>query len=360
MTDLNTQTNSDNENLQSKIKVGIVGGTGYTGVELLRLLIQHPNVELHAITSRTEEGTQLADMFPNLRGMTDLKFTLPDTVALKECHVVFFATPHGVAMAQAKELLDNNIKIIDLSADFRIKDPKVFQDWYKLEHTCPDILQEAVYGLPELHRKEIKTARIIANPGCYPTSVQLGLAPFLKHKLTYSDQLIANCVSAVSGAGKKASVGNLYSEVSDNFKAYGITGHRHSPEINQQLQLIDPQARVLFIPHLLPGIRGIHSTLYVRLNETGRSLDLNELFNTIYAQEPFIDIMPEGSTPETRSVRASNFVRISVNKPQPDTAVILVVEDNLVKGAAGQAVQNMNIMFSLPETTGLLQVPILP
>lgn len=358
MTDLNTQTHSDS--LQKKIKVGIVGGTGYTGVELLRLLIQHPSVELHTITSRTEAGTLLADMFPNLRGMTDLKFTLPDTPALKECDVVFFATPHGVAMAQAKELLDSHVKIIDLSADFRIKDPELFQSWYKLEHACPEILQEAVYGLPELHRKEIKTARIIANPGCYPTSVQLGLAPFLKHKLAHSEQLIANCVSGVSGAGKKASLGNLYTEVSDNFKAYAITGHRHSPEINQQLQLIDPQARVLFVPHLLPGIRGIHATLYVRLNETGRSLDLHELFNTFYAQEPFIDIMPEGSAPETRSVRASNFVRISVNKPQSDTAVVLVVEDNLVKGAAGQAIQNMNIMFSLSETTGLQQVPILP
>lgn len=362
MTDTTTETlNTAAEQENKQINVGIVGATGYTGLELLRLLIKHPNVNIKVITSRTEEGTVVSNLFPSLRGLVELKFSEPNSPLLKECDLVFFATPHGVAMSRAQELLDNGVKIIDLSADFRIKDSELFKDWYGLEHVCPDLLQEAVYGLPELNRKEIKTARLIANPGCYPTAVQLGFAPLLKHKLISSaEHLIANCVSGVSGAGRTAKINNLFTEVSDSFKAYGILGHRHSPEINQQLQLIDPQARILFIPHLMPAIRGIHATLYARLNETGRSIDLYELFQTIYKDEPFIDVMPGGSTPETRSVKASNLVRIAVSKPQTDMAVILVVEDNLVKGAAGQAVQCMNLMFAFPESTALGQVPILP
>lgn len=342
------------------INIGIVGGTGYTGVELLRLLSQHPEAQLKVITSRSEQGVAVAQMFPNLRGHVDLKFELPDSPALKACDVVFFATPHGVAMSMAQELLAHGTRIIDLAADFRLKDTSVFKKWYDMEHTCPDILAGAVYGLPELNRKEISQAKVIGNPGCYPTSVQLGFAPLLKSRLVDPSRLIANCVSGVSGAGKKASVANLFAEVNDSFKAYGVKGHRHSPEINAQLQRIDPKANVLFIPHLIPTIRGIHATLYATLNEAGQQIDLQELFEAAYIDEPFVDIMPAGSAPETRSVRASNFVRIAVHKPQPDTVVVLVVEDNLVKGAAGQAVQCMNIMFNLPETMGLTQVPILP
>ncbi|MGL4667709.1 MAG: N-acetyl-gamma-glutamyl-phosphate reductase [Saezia sp.] len=362
MTDITTQTlNAGTEQENTKINVGIVGATGYAGLELLRLLIKHPNVNIKVITSRSEEGTVVSSLLPNLRGLIDLKFDQSNSPLLKECDLVFFATPHGVAMSRARELLDNGVRVIDLSADFRIKNKEVFKDWYGLEHECPDLLEEAVYGLPELNRKDIKNARIIANPGCYPTAVQLGFAPLLKHKLISStEHLIANCVSGVSGAGRSAKIGSLFTEVSDNFKAYGILGHRHSPEINQQLQLIEPQAKVLFMPHLMPAIRGIHATLYARLNETGRNIDLYELYKTVYNSEAFIDVMPEGSTPETRSVKASNLVRIAISKPQTDMAVILVVEDNLVKGAAGQAVQCMNLMFAFPEVTALDQVPILP
>lgn len=344
------------------IKVGIVGGTGYTGVELLRLLAQHPQVELRAITSRKEAGLPVADMYPSLRGQVDLAFVTPDDAALTDCDVVFFATPHGVAMAQARELVDAGVKVIDLAADFRLKDVGVFEQWYGMPHTCPDLLAEAVYGLPELNRDAIRTARIVGNPGCYPTSVQLGFAPLLRNKLIEPTHLIANCASGVSGAGRKAEVHTLLPEASDNFKAYGVKGHRHGPEINQQLRLIagDGSVECLFVPHLLPIIRGIHSTLYARLNDAGRAADLQAVFEQAYAGERFVDVLPAGSAPETRSVRASNFVRVAVHKPQPDTVMVLVVEDNLTKGASGQAIQNMNLMCGLDEALGLTQVPVSP
>ena len=344
------------------IKVGIVGGTGYTGVELLRLLSQHPEVQLQAITSRKEAGLSVADMYPSLRGHVDLAFVTPDDARLTDCNVVFFATPHGVAMAQARELLAAGVKVIDLAADFRLKDVAEFERWYGMPHSCPDLLAEAVYGLPELNRDAIGRARIIGNPGCYPTSVQLGFAPLLKHRLMDASHLIANCASGVSGAGRKAEVHTLLAEASDNFKAYGVKGHRHGPEINQQLRAIAGDANVncIFMPHLLPIIRGIHSTLWGRLNADGQAADLQALFEDFYKGERFVDVMPAGSAPETRSVRASNTVRIAVHKPQPDTVMVLVVEDNLTKGASGQAVQCMNLMCGLPEHLGLTQVPVLP
>lgn len=344
------------------IKVGIVGGTGYTGVELLRLLSQHPEVQLQAITSRKEAGLPVADMYPSLRGHVELAFVTPDDAKLNECDVVFFATPHGVAMAQARELLAAGVKIIDLAADFRLKDVAEFERWYGLPHSCPDLLAEAVYGLPELNRDAIRNARVIGNPGCYPTSVQLGFAPLLKHKLVDANHLIANCASGVSGAGRKAEVHTLLAEASDNFKAYGVKGHRHGPEINQQLRVIagDSKVNCIFMPHLLPIIRGIHSTLWGRLNADGQSADLQALFEDFYKGERFVDVLPTGSAPETRSVRASNTVRIAVHKPEPDTVMVLVVEDNLTKGASGQAVQCMNLMCGLPEHLGLTQVPVLP
>lgn len=344
------------------IKVGIVGGTGYTGVELLRLLSQHPEVQLQAITSRKEAGLPVADMYPSLRGYVDLAFVTPDEAKLQQCDVVFFATPHGVAMAQARDLLAAGVKIIDLAADFRLKDVAEFERWYGMPHSCPDLLAEAVYGLPELNRDAIKKARIIGNPGCYPTSVQLGLAPLLKQKLVDATHLIANCASGVSGAGRKAEVHTLLAEASDNFKAYGVKGHRHGPEINQQLRQIagDSAVNCIFMPHLLPIIRGIHSTLWGRLNADGQTADLQALFEEFYKGERFVDVLPAGSAPETRSVRASNTVRIAVHKPQPDTVMVLVVEDNLTKGASGQAVQCMNLMCGLPEHLGLTQLPVLP
>ena len=351
------------------IKVGIVGGTGYTGVELLRLLTQHPEVQIQAITSRTEAGMAVADMFPSLRGRVDLKFTTPEDAKLTECDAVFFATPHGVAMAQAKELLAAGVKVLDLAADFRLKDIAEFQKWYGMEHGCPDILAEAVYGLPEINRDAIQKARVVGLAGCYPTSVQLGLAPLLSPKSTGGKQLIdgehiiSDSKSGTSGAGRKAEIGTLMAEASDNFKAYGVKGHRHLPEIVQGLKAIagHEQIGLTFVPHLTPMIRGIHSTLYVRLTEVGKEVDYQKLYENFYKDEPFVDVMPAGSHPETRSVRGSNGLRIAIHRPgNGDTLVILVVEDNLVKGASGQGVQCLNLMFGLPETMGLTQIALLP
>jgi N-acetyl-gamma-glutamyl-phosphate reductase len=347
------------------IKVCIVGGTGYTGVELLRLLVQHPQVEIAAITSRKEAGLSVADLYPSLRGRLDLAFCDPSDAPLDRCDVVFFATPHGVAMAQAASLLARGVKVIDLAADFRLRDPLEFERWYAMPHACPELLDEAVYGLPEVNREAIRRARIVGLPGCYPTSVQLGLLPLLEPAaghLVEVDSLIADCKSGVSGAGRKADLHLLLAEASDNFKAYGVGGHRHWPEIRQGLTAIAGRpVGLVFTPHLVPMIRGIHSTLYARLEPAALEVDFQALFERRYANEPFVDVMPPGSTPQTRSVRASNFVRIAVHRPPESRLLtILVVEDNLVKGASGQAVQVMNLMCGLPETTGLMQVPVLP
>jgi N-acetyl-gamma-glutamyl-phosphate reductase len=346
------------------IKVGIVGGTGYTGVELLRLLAAHPQVQLTAITSRKESGMPVADMFPSLRGHVSLAFSAPENAKLTECDVVFFATPHGVAMAQAPELLAAGVKIIDLAADFRLKDTAVFEKWYGMPHSCPEILEEAVYGLPEVNRDAIRQARVIGLPGCYPTSMQLGYAPVLAQgKLVVNEAaLIADCKSGVSGAGRKAEISTLLAEASDNFKAYGVKGHRHLPETVQGLQAIaGRKIGLTFVPHLVPMIRGIHSTLYATILPEERNIDFQKLYEEHYKNDSFVDVMPAGSHPETRSVRASNMLRIAIHRPGGgDLLVILVVEDNLVKGAAGQGVQCMNIMFGLDETTGLMQIPVMP
>jgi N-acetyl-gamma-glutamyl-phosphate reductase len=342
-----------------KIKVGIVGGTGYTGVELLRLLAIHPNVELAVITSRGEAGMSVAEMFPSLRGYVDLKFSDPAQVDLSVCDVVFFATPNGIAMQQTRALLAKNVKVIDLAADFRIKDVATWEKWYGMTHACPDLITEAVYGLPEINREKIRNAQLVANPGCYPTAVQLGFMPLLEAGVIDPTYLIADAKSGVSGAGRKAEVHALLAEAGDNFKAYGVAGHRHLPEISQGLTaMANQQVGLTFTPHLLPMIRGIHATLYAKLTKT---VDLQRLFEDRYQSEAFVDVLPTGSHPETRSVRGSNQCRIAVHQPQgSDTVVILSVIDNLVKGAAGQALQNMNIMFDLPEGLGLNVVPLLP
>ncbi len=342
------------------IKVGIVGGTGYTGVELLRLLANHPSVEVQVITSRSEEGIAVADMFPNLRGHFDLCFTVPDVDRLAECDVVFFATPHGVAMSMAPDLIRRGVRVIDLGADFRIKDVSLWSQWYKLEHTCPDLVEMAVYGLPEVNRQQIKDAQLIACPGCYPTATQLGFLPLLEQGLIDHRRLIADCKSGVSGAGRGASVGALLCETSESMKAYAVAGHRHLPEIRQGLsEAAGRPVGLTFVPHLTPMIRGIHSTLYATLKDPKDGLQ--SLFEERYKDEPFVDVMPEGSHPETRSVKGANTCRISVFRPQnDDTVVVLSVIDNLVKGAAGQAVQNMNIMFGLDEASGLGIVGLMP
>ncbi|MFZ1851132.1 MAG: N-acetyl-gamma-glutamyl-phosphate reductase [Nitrosomonas sp.] len=341
------------------IKVGIVGGTGYTGVELLRLLAQHPKVKIKAITSRSEAGMDVSEMFTNLRGRVDLKFSDPADAKLNKCDVVFFATPNGIAMQQVESLLQTDVKVIDLAADFRIKDVAEWEKWYGMKHACPHLLAEAVYGLPEINRKQVKKARLIANPGCYPTAVQLGFLPLIEDGAVDINYLIADVKSGVSGAGRKAEVHTLLAEASDNFKAYGVTGHRHLPEIKQGLSIAAKKTVGLtFVPHLVPMIRGIHATLYARMT---KKVNLQELYEKRYKKEAFVDVLPAGKHPETRSVRGSNLCRIAVHQPQnSDTAVILSVTDNLVKGAAGQAIQNMNILFDLPETMGIDQIALLP
>jgi len=349
--------------MSKTIKIGIVGGTGYTGVELLRILATHPNAQLTAITSRQETGIPVAKYFPSLRGHVDLAFSDPEKADLKACDAVFFATPNTVAMGQAQALVDAGVRVIDLSADFRLQNLSEWETWYKAKHAAPRLVEEAVYGLPEINRERITKARIVANPGCYATAVQLGLLPLLKSGAVDLDHFIADAKSGVSGAGRKAETHILFSEASDNFVAYAMAGHRHWPEIRESLgQVAGREIGLVFIPHLTPLIRGIHATLYARVT---RDTDFQSLFETHYRGEPFVDVMPPGSTPETRSVRAANLCRIAIHRPRQrsqgsDTLVVLSVIDNLVKGAAGQAVQNMNLMFGLPETSGLNQVPVLP
>ncbi len=348
------------------ITVGIVGGTGYTGVELLRLLLRHPNVQVKVLTSRTEAGRRVDDMFPSLRGHTDLVYSDLKIDALKQCDVVYFATPHGVAMQHAQELLSANTKVIDLAADFRLQDLAQFEKWYGLEHACPEILKDSVYGLTELNREKIKQAQVIGNPGCYPTTVQLGLAPLLQSEnvLIHTDRIIIDAKSGVSGAGRKASLGMIYSENADNFKAYAVSGHRHHPEIVEALENISGLKgqfdQLIFVPHLVPMIRGMFSTIYVDLTEQAVDLDLQDLFEQFYAEEAFVDVMPANSSPETRSVRGANQLRIALHRIQANKLIILVTQDNLVKGAAGQAVQNMNLMFDFEEKAGLEGIGLLP
>ena len=341
------------------IKVGIVGGTGYTGVELLRLLAGHPNVELTAITSRSEKGKPVSALFPNLRGIVKLVFTEPTVANLKDCDVVFFATPHGVAQSLVPEILAAGIRVIDLSADFRIRDIDIWEKWYAQEHAAPNLMADAVYGLPEFNRSDIKEAKLIACPGCYPTSVQLGLKPLLEAGAIDVSDIIANSASGVSGAGKQANVANLLSEISDSFKAYGASGHRHQPEIEQGLaDMAGEPVGLTFVPHLLPIIRGIHTTLYVDLKQ---DIDVQALFEQQYANEPFVDVLEPNSYPETRTVRGSNSCRIALHRPgNGKKLVVLVVEDNLTKGASGQAIQCMNIMFSFDETAGLSMPALMP
>ena len=342
------------------IKAGIVGATGYTGVELIRLLAAHPGVSIETVTSRSESGKSVSEVFPSLRGTIDIQYVEPQIDALAHCDVVFFATPNGTAMKFVPSLLSCKTKVIDLSADFRIKDADLWSQWYGMEHSCPELLSEAVYGLPEVNGERIVDARLIANPGCYPTAVQLGFLPLLKNRLVNPGSLIADAKSGVSGAGRKASIRHLYSEVSDSFAAYAASGHRHLPEIKQGLQAMsDDEINLVFVPHLVPMNRGIHATLYSSLID--KDTNLQKVYEDFYHHEPFVDIMPHGSHPDTSSVRGNNLVRIACHKPQNGTtAVILVVEDNLVKGAAGQAIQNMNIIFGLDETAGLVSTATFP
>ena len=342
------------------VTVGIVGGTGYTGIELLRLLATHPKARVAAVTSRQEAGKPVSSLFPSLRGHVDLPFADPATTDLSQCDVVFFATPNGVAMNEAGALVTRDVRVIDLSADFRIRDIPVWEHWYGMPHAAPELVTQAVYGLPEVNRDQIRSARLVANPGCYPTATQLGFLPLIANGIVDTEHLIADAKSGVSGAGRKAETGTLLCEASENMKAYAVGGHRHHPEIRQGLaRVLGRDVGLTFIPHLTPMIRGIHATLYARL--TDPTVDLQVLYEQHFAGEPFVDVMPAGAHPETRSVRGSNCCRIAVHRPQNgDMVVVLSVIDNLAKGAAGQAIQNMNIMFGWDERAGLDAPGIMP
>ncbi|HXR58271.1 MAG TPA: N-acetyl-gamma-glutamyl-phosphate reductase [Burkholderiales bacterium] len=346
-----------------KIRAGVVGGTGYSGVELMRLLARHPQVELAVATSRQETGKAVSAVFPSLRGRVGLAFTKPDDPALRQCDVVFFGTPNGVAMGEARALLDAGARIVDISADFRLKDIADWERWYKMKHAAPELVAEAVYGLCEVNRDQIRGARLVANPGCYPTTVILGLLPAVEAGAVDLEHLIADAKSGVSGAGRKLELHLMHGEASDNFAAYGMAGHRHWPEIRQCLGLLAKrEVGLVFTPHLVPMIRGILATLYARVT---KEMDFQALYEKRYAAEPFVDVMPPGSQPDTRSTRAANVCRIAVHRPRQtgkggDTLAVLSVIDNLMKGASGQAVQNMNLMFGFPETMGLEDLPVVP
>lgn len=340
-------------------KVGIIGATGYTGAELMRLLLRHPEVKLEVITSRSEAGKEVSELFPNLRGELTLKFSQPSVDAYRDCDLVFFATPNTTAMTQAEELLQAGIKVIDLAADFRIKDIGIWEQWYGASHACPGLVEEAVYGLPELNRDAIRAARLVANPGCYPTAVILAIMPLLAKGMINPKSIIADCKSGASGAGRKADIGIAFSEVSESVKAYAVSGHRHLPEIREILKILNADADLVFTPHLMPMIRGIHATVYADALQSGDLVQ--DLYEDFYRDEPFVDVMPAGSHPETRSVRGANTCRIAVHYlEQSNKFVVLSVEDNLVKGAAGQAIQNMNLMFGLDETMGLKNPGMVP
>lgn len=342
------------------IKAGIVGGTGYTGVELLRILSGHPHVAIQAVTSRSDAGVRVSEVYPNLRGRIDVEFKPPEIETLAGCDVVFFATPNGTAMRMARELLSLDIKIIDLAADFRLRDPRQWEKWYGQPHACPELLEEAVYGLTEINRSAIREARLIACPGCYPTAVQLGFLPLVEAQAICLSSLIADVKSGVSGAGRTARLTSLMAETGESLKAYSVAGHRHLPEIIQGLEASSGEKiQLTFVPHLIPMIRGIHATLYAPL--TAPDCDLQELFERRYRNEPFVDVLPPGSHPDTRDVRGCNRCQIAIHRPRKsEVVVVLVVIDNLVKGAAGQAVQNMNLMFRLEESAGIDTIGLYP
>lgn len=344
------------------LQVGIVGATGYTGAELMKLILRHPQARLRAVTSRADAGAPVSAMFPSLRGQTDICFQTSQEAGLDRCDVVFFATPHGVSLVEAPPLLEAGVRVIDLGADFRLKNPAVYQQWYGIEHTSTQWLARAVYGLVEINREQIKQAKLVGMAGCYPTAVQLGFLPLLKRGLINTDNLVADCKSGVSGAGRKAEIALLHTEVHDNFRAYAVSGHRHLPEIKQGLvAMTDEPIGLTFVPHLVPMIRGIHATLYATLKPEHQQVDIQAVFEETFFDEYFVDILPAGQYPQTRFVRGTNRVQIAVERPQNgNTVVVMVVEDNLVKGASGQAVQAMNVMFGLPETMGLEQIANLP
>ena len=341
--------------MTATLRAGIVGGSGYAGIELLRLLLGHPHVEVAWVTARQRVGEPVTEQLPQLRGRTELCFVAPEPMPPAPCDVVFYATESGVAMRGVPALLEQDIRVIDLSADFRLADADLWQSWYEQKHACPEYLAEAVYGLPELHRERICGARLIANPGCYPTAVLLGLLPVVEAGWADPDGLIASACSGVTGAGRKASLALNLGEAAESMRAYGAGGHRHHPEISAVLESVAGRpVQLVFTPHLLPIARGLHATLYMRLKQARPLAELHARYAERYVGEPFVDLLPPGAHPDTRRVRGTNRCQLAVHRPgEGDWLVVLAAEDNLVKGAAGQAIQNMNLMFDLPETAGL-------
>ncbi len=345
-----------------KKKVGIVGATGYTGVELLRLLLLHPEVEITALTSQKYAGVPINQVFPSLRKRFSLKCEELDVDQIsKKTDLIFMAVPHKTAMETLPSFYRAGKRVVDLSADFRLKDPEVYERWYQ-KHTATDLLGEAVYGLPELHREEIRTAKIVGNPGCYPTGALIGLIPLVQKGLISTEAIVIDSKSGVSGAGRDVVLESLFCEVNEGVKAYKIFAHRHTPEIEQELSLLaQKEIAVTFVPHLIPMDRGILTTIYVQLTKKMKTEELLNIFQECYEKEPFIRIDPKGKLPNTKDVRGSNFCDIGLATIESaDRAVIVTAIDNLVKGASGEAIQNMNIMLGYPETTGLDVIPLAP
>jgi len=343
-------------------RIAVVGASGYTGVELLRLLSRHPEATVTCVTSRQYAGQTVGSVFPSLQGSLDLTFEDVDPAALAErADLVLTAVPHQTAMGLVPELLGAGCRVVDLSADFRIRDVSVYEAWYQ-PHSAPEWLSGAVYGLPELYRDEISTARLVANPGCYPTSVALALAPLLENRLIDPATIIVDSKSGTSGAGRAAKVDTLFCEVNEGFKAYGVPRHRHTPEIEQTLSgLAGEPVTISFTPHLLPVNRGILSTCYAAVVQPLSLADVAKAFAARYHDEPFVRVLPQGQLPNISQVRGSNYCDIGFALDERTGRVIVVATiDNLVKGAAGQAVQNVNLMFGLPESLGLLSPPLFP
>ncbi len=348
--------------MTARVKVAVFGASGYTGLELMRLLARHPAVELTAVTSREYQGRKVAEVFPALAHIIELTFVTPDPQAIASAaDVVFLCVPHQTAMEVVPKLLSAGARVVDLSADFRFRDRGVYEAWYQ-PHSAPELLKEAVYGLPELHRNNIRKARLVGNPGCYPTCVILGLAPLVKGRLVFPDSLIADCKSGVSGAGRGASLTTSYCEATDSIKAYKVAEHRHAPEMEQELSLLAGKTvKVTFTPHLTPMSRGILGTLYAQLITPLTDDEIYKVYRAFYRDQPFVRLQPKGTWPSTQQVRGTNYCDIGFKVDRERGRIIVVSAiDNITRGASGQALANFNLMMGFPETMGLDLVPMAP
>lgn len=345
------------------IKAGIIGSTGYAGNELVRLLLQHGKTEIVWYGSKSYIGEEYASVYRNMFRLVDAR-CLDDNMEelAREADVIFTATPQGLCASLVTEDILRQTKIVDLSADFRIKDVATYEKWYGITHKSPQFIEEAVYGLCELNREHVRNARLVANPGCYPTCSTLALYPLVKEHLIDPNTIIIDAKSGTSGAGRGAKVANLFCEVNENIKAYGVATHRHTPEIEEQLgYAAGCQVKINFTPHLVPMNRGILVTAYASMAKDMTEEEIREIYRAYYDKETFVRVLKKGDCPETRFVEGSNYVDVNVKlDPRTNRIIAMGAMDNLVKGAAGQAVQNMNLMFGLPENMGLMQVPMVP